>query len=293
MKEIKTLIPDIQVLLKTKGWLDERLSQALSSDIASRLSEQYGENTRTPALRLSQMGPRCPRALWYSIHEPGLAEPLPPWAEVKYSFGHIIEGLAIAMAKAAGHEVVGEQDELVLDGILGHRDCVIDGAIVDVKSAASKSFDRFRAGTFNDPFGYLDQLNGYVMASADDPLVRVKDKGYLFVIDKQLGKMTLYEHEVTEDARAKLKARIGRYKRYIAQAEPPPCECGTVSEGAGGNIKLDLRASYSAFKHVCFPHLRTFLYAGGPVHLTRVNKRPYNKDGPIPEVDKYGNYRYN
>src|SRR6266849_6159935 len=40
------------------------------------------------------------------------------------------------MAKAAGHEVLGEQDELTLDGVVGHRDCVIDGCIVDVKTTS-------------------------------------------------------------------------------------------------------------------------------------------------------------
>ena len=48
-----------------------------------------------------------------------------------YAFGHMIEGLAIGLAKASGHEVLGEQDEIYVDGIRGpHRDCVIDGCVV-------------------------------------------------------------------------------------------------------------------------------------------------------------------
>ena len=161
-KTIYTLVSDINALIKSKqeGWFTDELAKSLSADIGLRLQAQFGQGTREPRLRLSAMGPRCPKALWYSINRPELAEPLPPWAEIKYAFGHVIEALAISLAKAAGHSVVGEQDELRLDGIVGHRDCVIDGCIVDVKSASTISFNKFKTSTFTDTFGYLDQLDG-------------------------------------------------------------------------------------------------------------------------------------
>src|SRR6266436_863761 len=128
MKDINTLIPDIYALVKRKdGWFNDDLARTFSSDLGIRLQSQLGAATQRPTLRLSQMGPRCPQALWYSIHEPGKAEPLPAWVHIKYSFGHILEALAVTLAKAAGHQVEGEQDELVLDEIVGHRDCVLDG----------------------------------------------------------------------------------------------------------------------------------------------------------------------
>jgi len=42
--------------------------------------------------------------------------------------------------------------------ILGHRDCVIDGCVVDVKSTSSIGFKKFRDGSIkhSDSFGYLD-----------------------------------------------------------------------------------------------------------------------------------------
>jgi len=80
------------------------------------------------------------KPLWHSIHTPEKAEALPAWAEIKYTYGHILEALAISLAKAAGHEVTGEQDAITVDGILGHRDCVIDGCVVDVKSANRPEF---------------------------------------------------------------------------------------------------------------------------------------------------------
>lgn len=213
-----------------------------------------------------------------------MAEPLPPWAEIKYAFGHVLEALAITLAKAAGHEVTGEQDELVVDGITGHRDCVIDGCVVDVKSTSSIGFSKFKDGSFAtmDNFGYLDQLDGYLVGSADDPLVRNKSQGYILAIDKTLGHMVIYEHNKREES---IRERIRSYKDIIALDEPPSCTCETVPDGRSGNIKLGVAASYSPFKHCCFLFLRTFLYASGPVYLTTVVRKPdvteVNREGKI------------
>ena len=96
---IQTLIPDIQKLVTTRGWFDNANAQGFASNVAGRLQDQFARRAGPPTLRLSQMGARCPKALWHSIHTPTLGEALPPWAEVKYSFGHVIEALAIALAK--------------------------------------------------------------------------------------------------------------------------------------------------------------------------------------------------
>jgi hypothetical protein len=235
------------------------------------------------------MGPRCPKALWHSIHTPECEEALPPWAQVKFSFGHILEALCIALAKEAGHKVEGEQDELIVDGIKGHRDCIIDGAVVDVKSCSSRAFEKLKNKSIaqDDPFGYLDQLDGYVVGSLEDPCVTIKDKGYLLGIDKTLGHMVLYEHVIREQS---IRARIKSYKQIVGLANPPACECGTQPYGTSGNITLDTKASYSLFKHTCFPRLRTFLYASGPVYFTHVERRP--KDHVL-EINREGKVVYN
>jgi hypothetical protein len=260
MKNISTLIPDVYEYIQKNG--------VPSVPIVIPKQED-----RAPTLRLSQMGPRCPCALWYSIHHPELAEQLPPWAIFKYSYGHTIEQLAIALAKAAGHTVEGEQDELEVDGIKGHRDCVIDGCVVDVKSTTTLGFQKFKDGTIkeNDPFGYLDQIDGYLVGSLQDPVVSVKDKGYLWAIDKTLGKMCIYEHRIRENS---IRERIKYYTQIVRQSKSPACECGLVPDGKSGNVKLDTRASYSPYKYCCKPKLRTFLYAGGPVYLTHVARLP-------------------
>lgn len=293
IKSIYTLIPDIQELVTKKGWFNDQLAEEFAGSVSKRMQLQYGEHTYTPSLRLSQMGPRCPKAVWHSVHDYESREALQAWAEVKYSFGHIVEALAITLAKAAGHTVEGEQDELVLDGIVGHRDCVIDGRVVDVKSSSSIGFQKFKSSQYElvDTFGYLDQLDGYVVASADDPIVKVKDKGYILAIEKQMGHMVLYEHTVRSQ---QIKSRVASYKSIVSLRAPPPCECGTRSQGQSGNIELDIRASYNPYKYCCFPRLRTFLYAGGPVYLCKVVKHPTRKDGTkITEVDKHGKIVYN
>jgi len=276
LTSIYSLVQDVYDLLEKQEEID------------IPLNIHFGERREPPRLRLSKMGEICPKHLWHSIHTPHLAEKMPGQALFKFSYGHTIEKMAISLAKLAGHEVTGEQDELVVDGVKGHRDCVLDGYIVDVKSCSSRMFEKFERKTIaqSDSFGYLAQLDGYMVGSANDDLVRVKDKAFIWYIDKTLGKMDLYEHHLRE---AFIHERVASHKRVVALAVPPACTCQEVKDGESGNIKLDVEASYSSFKYVCKPHLRTFLYSDGPRFLTRVVRRPQRRDGTyIIEVDKLG-----
>ena len=289
MKTIHTLIKDIYAVVGSKdGWFDQALAQDFSREVGQRLVESIAPRDKVPALRLSKMGECCPCALWHSIHTPELAEPYEPWTLIKFTYGHILETFVIAMARAAGHEVTGEQDEVILDGVKGHRDCVIDGCVVDVKSVNSMGFQTVKSGMVaQDIFlrDYLDQLDGYVVASHADPLVKVKDKGYILAIDKVKGHLALYEHRVRPDH---IRERIASHKRFVDRDEPLHCTCGTVADGKSGNIKLDLKASYNNFKYCCNPNVRKFIYAGGPVYLTKVVRLP-----DVREVDRYGKTVYN
>jgi hypothetical protein len=285
MPEIRTLIQDVyQIVGSNDGWFNQALAEGFSRELGLKLVESIKPRDEVPSLRLSQMGQRCPCQLWHSIHSPLDAEPLPAWARIKYTYGHILESLVIAMAKAAGHEVTGEQDAVSVDGVLGHRDCVIDGCIVDVKSTTSRGFIKFKDGSIasDDAFGYLDQLDGYLVGSLHDPLVRNKHRAYLLAIDKQLGHLCLYEHTAREES---IRKRIRDYRNVIALDRAPACTCEEVPDGKSGNIKLGVRASYNAFKYQCHPQLRCFLYASGPVYLTKVVRKPdvveINKDGKI------------
>ncbi len=102
--------------------------------------------------------------------------------------------------------------------------------------------------------------------------------------------MCLVEHKLREKH---IRDRVKEYKRIVELPNAPSCSCGTVADGESGNVKLDTTASYSSFKHSCFPGLRTFLFSGGPRHLTKVVRRPMWKGQPIPEVDRHGKFIYN
>lgn len=289
MPSIHTIVPDIYKIVGSKdGWFDATLAEGFSRELGLKLVEKTLPRNKVPTLRLSQMGPICQKQLWHSIHTPELAEAIPAYTRIKFLYGEILESLIIAMAKASGHEVTGEQDAVHVDGITGHRDCVIDGCVVDVKSAASRPFQVIKAGGMEqDPFlcAYLDQLDGYLVGSSNDPLVTVKDKGYVLAIDKTLGHLVLHEHTLRE---THIRKRIEAYKGIVAREVAPLCTCTTVPEGLSGNIRLDTKASYSSYKHVCFPGLRTFFYAKGLVHLTKVVREPRD----VTEVDRHGNYIY-
>ena len=292
--EIQSLVPDIYRIIKNKkdGWFTDELAVGLGTRIASVVKTQLGDERPASRLRISRLGVKCPRALWFSVHHPELAQPYEPWAEIKFSYGHILEALAITLAKASGHRVEGEQDELNAAGVVGHRDCVIDGNIVDFKSADTRSFQKYKTGLLetDDPFGTCCQLDGYLLGSLDDPLVTNKKSAFFLAIDKTLGHLCLHEHPFRE---AYIRNRIEDQKRIVALPSPPPCECGTRASGESGNIELDLVASYSDYKYSCFPNLRTFIYSGGPTYLTKVVKIPKHHGVPLREVDRFGRTVYN
>jgi hypothetical protein len=179
--------------------------------------------------------------------------------------------------------VEGIQDELNVDGVIGHRDCVLDGFVVDVKSSSSIQFQKFKDKSIgqDDQFGYLVQLDGYLDGSVGDPLVTDLSRAYLLVVDKNLGHMCLYEHRRREGL---VRDIIKKYRGIVNNAMPQACECQTVSDGKSGNIKLGMKASYSPFKWECFPNLRCFIYSDGPRYLTKVVREPN-----VMEVDRHGN----
>lgn len=283
MKQINTLVKDIYEVVQKEGWFNPtRLA-----DFGDALSISLNQTRGVPSLRLSKLGEQCPSQLWHSVHSVGMEEPVEPWARIKFTYGYITEALVLEMAKAAGHTVQGEQDELILDGVKGHRDCVIDGCVVDIKSINSLGFQKVKAGLVaSDQFlrDYLDQLDGYVVASYEDPVVQVKDKGYILFIDKVLGHLKLYEHTVRE---TNIRKRIRDYRNIIALDRAPRCTCEEVPDGKSGNYKLGTKPSYNPYKYCCWPHLRKFIYANGPTYLTKVVRLP-----DVTEVDRLGNIVY-
>ena len=96
---------------------------------------------------MSNVG-RPERQLYYEVHGVGeegqKPEELRPQTMLQFMFGDVWESILLYLAKEAGHTVTHEQSEVTLNGVKGHNDAIIDGVVVDVKSASPFSFKKLR-----------------------------------------------------------------------------------------------------------------------------------------------------
>ena len=275
VKTIDTLVPDLQALLANgiEG-LDQSLVDEFGKRVSEMASSRLKREPRDGRLRMSNIGRPCVRQLWYDYHDPNGGEKLSGDTYLKFLYGDLIEELVLFLATACGHKVEGQQDDLELSGIRGHRDCVIDGVLVDVKSASTYSFQKFKGGLRpdDDNFGYITQLQSYLHASQSDPLVTDKHRGAFLVVDKTLGHICLDFHEYRnydwEGFYERRKTIVGNPK------ETPPRAFSPVPDGKSGNEKLPTACSYCSRKWDCWPNLRGFAYSTGPTYLTTVMREP-------------------
>lgn len=276
-KSIDSLVSDIYKVLET--------GVDMTDDEVDDLGRMLGEAVRhslrrenKATLRMSMIGQPCNRKLYYEINNPEEKEPFKGPQFMKFLTGHLLEEVVLWLAEKSGHTVVGRQDEMEIAGVKGHRDAVIDGMTTDAKSASTYSFQKFKEHRLgeDDPFGYMTQLNSYVEAGKDDPLVTIKDEGAFLVIDKTLGNICLDRYKKSSFPVEKLY----EYKKdMVNRPEPPSRGFEPIPEGKSGNMKLGVNCSYCDFRKKCYPGLRTFLYAKSPVFLTTVKKEPN-----VPEV---------
>lgn len=281
-KTIDTLVEDIYALFENNTDFDSDRVAAFGKRLADHIHNRITETKQPGTLRLSNIGTECHRKLWYSINQPDSAEKLPKQARFKFLFGDILEELLLFLAEEAGHSVEGRQTPLTINGVKGHRDAIIDGRLVDVKSASTISFRKFESNGLrgNDPFNYLDQLGSYLAASSEDPLLKEKDIASFLVVDKTLGNICLDTYPKSD---VDYNKKIDELREMLAKPEPPPQAYLPVPDGKSGNMKLGTQCSYCPFKHQCYSP-RTFLYASGPVFLTHVERVP-----KVSEIDKDGN----
>lgn len=237
------------------------------------MTERLAEKRGTPHLRLSNLGDKCSRKLWLQQHYPESEEKLSASTRLKFLFGDVIELLVLFLAKLAGHTVEGQQDELEIAGIRGHRDAVIDGVTVDVKSASSFSFEKFKyhLTPATDSFGYIPQLGSYLQAGQTDPIVRDKDRAGFLVVDKTLGHITLDLHPKQQ---VNYEELAEKRKAELALTDMPVRGYSDRPIGASGNRELGIECSYCPVRARCWPGLRSFAYSGGIKHLTVVKREP-------------------
>lgn len=286
MKSIHTLVDDIYNLF-TPGNHEiseefvEELGRQVAETVASRIQEAQG-GERKGGLRMSNVG-RPERQLYYEVHGVGeegqKPEELKPQTMLQFMFGDVWESILLYLAKEAGHTVTHEQGEVTLNGVKGHNDAIIDGVVVDVKSASPFAIKKFETKSVveDDPFGYMEQLSGYCEAHG-------KLDGAFLAVQKVTGKLVLCDFSWEDLEMYNVSDRIDYMRDVLDDSEPPDRCYDPVPEGKSGNLKLDTGCKYCAFKHHCWADandgigLRTFIYSDGPRHFTHVEKTPRTEE---------------
>lgn len=276
-KTIDTLVEDIYALFGNGERFDPELFDKFGGNLRDLMDYRFHSERVAGTLRMSNIG-KPDRQLWLEVNEPEKGEPLPPETNIKFAYGDVIEQMVLLFAKMAGHDVQFEQAEVEVDGIKGHIDVVIDGVLVDVKSASTFSFKKFETRSLlepgNDPFGYIAQLSGYVEAKTPG------GDGCFLAIDKQLGKLCLCKITAEELKQYDVRKRIAYVKEMVNGPMPDRCY-DDVPDGKSGNRKLSLGCSYCSRKFQCWPNLKVYGYATGPKFLTQVVREPRVDEFPV------------
>ena len=218
---------------------------------------------------MSNIGSACERQLWYKTNKPDEAEELEPEAYLKFAYGHLIETFMIALIKKSGHTVRGTQDELDIEGVKGHQDCIVDEVTLDLKTASPYGFKKFEDHKLeeDDPFAYLPQITSYVHSNdAQD-----KSRGAFLAIEKVSGKMVLDVYPIkSEGIEEAYRERI----QMVQKDTPPPRGHSPKPDGKAGNMALPVECSYCSFKFSCYPGVKGYAYSSGPRYLTKVVREP-------------------
>ena len=278
MKNIKTIVEDIYELFNlTPIKRDEKEVDDLIDNFGEMLKVHikefmYSKPRDSGNLRLSAIG-KPDRQLWYDVNTETTEEKLPPSTRIKFLYGYILEELLLLCASIAGHTVEDQQKEVTVEGVLGHQDAVIDGVLVDCKSASGFSFKKFESNTIadDDPFGYMAQISAYAQANG------IAEAAFL-VIDKSTGKICLTPVHSMEMVNA--SSRIKHLKEVVKGSGVPSRCYDAIPDGKSGNLKLAVGCVYCRHKGVCWSDanqgkgIRTFKYSNGTRDLVQVGKTP-------------------
>ncbi len=286
-KNLDTLVEDILNVLDSTKSFDASAEETteLAVGIGFQVTKALAEHVKVrdpKVLYASEVGEPCLRKLWYKVHYPEKGEYLTRETRLKFLYGDILEEVLLFLAQVSGHAVGRRQDSVVYefeDGwqIRGRIDAVIDGEIVDVKTASPYSYTKMVEDGLtkeNDAFGYSGQIGFYDLNKEQLDVTGSEPK--FLVMDKQNGKVGLAAPaplvKTTKESLEKIKDAVK--DPVIA----PDRGFTDVAEGKSGNKKLGINCSYCAFKRDCWPGLRVFKYARGPVFLTSMVRPPRTDD---------------
>lgn len=270
MKKIESLVEDIYEVLKTNQAAEgvdvekviDDFGEAMKNILKNQVLTKH-DDKRT--LRMSNIG-KQELYLWY-LHNGYESEKMTSQTLMKFLYGHATEELVLALAELSGHTVTNKQGKAEVEGIKGSMDCVIDGVLIDVKTASPFGFKKFKEGSVrsDDPFGYLDQLRGYAESLG-------KDEGGWLVIDKTNGALctNIESFKYDDDIKDRIK-----YLKCMVEDNISPEKCfAPVPDGKSGNLKLAMQCSYCVYKRHCYPEVKVFSYSTGPRFLTKIVNYP-------------------
>jgi hypothetical protein len=281
MAELETLIPDIHKLLNRLN-NDEDINAELAPHLPSFMAGvgEAVEHWATPqirekgSLRMSNIG-KPDRQLWFDknseVEHEAEGDPV---VQMRFLLGHILEQVALLMIKSSGHTVTNEQGYAEVSGIKGSMDSVIDGEVVDIKTASPYAFKKkFKYGGLpdNDEYGYLAQLAAYEESYGTD-------QGGFFAIEKASGEMALYRPEYLDKPNTKF--RIKHLKDILELDTPPELCYPDQPEGTAGNMIMNSSCKFCKHKEECRADtndgsgLRKFQYSNGVKYFTKIIKEP-------------------
>tara|TARA_B100001093_G_scaffold515994_1_gene593699 strand:- start:1852 stop:2715 length:864 start_codon:yes stop_codon:yes gene_type:complete len=275
-KKVDTLVQDIYRTIDEgldKRTTDKEFLHTFNKSIMESINKfLFEKRDDVKTLRLSQIG-RPDRQLWYDIKSDIESKKIDAKTKIKFLYGEILESLLILLAEASGHEVSEMQKMEEVDGVKGHKDCRIDGTLVDIKSASSYSFKKFKDGSLitNDPFGYISQISAYAESAGDD------SAGFV-AVDKSTGELAYMPVESIHMINA--SDRVKHLKNVVKSSSPPPKCYPDEPDGKSGNMKLAIGCVFCGYKEHCWSDanqgrgLRKFKYSTGIRNLTQVHKTP-------------------
>ena len=252
-KKTKTLDTLVEDIYNKIGVLADGEHMELDEATIDKFGESMKEvlyNWSHPAprgnttLRMSNVG-RKERQLWYDMKTEGTPERMPPSLFIKFLYGHLLEEIVLFLIKLSGHTVTSEQKEVTVSGIKGHMDCVIDGEVVDIKTASGFAFKKFKDGTLaeNDIFGYMAQLAGYEAAEGTS-------NGGFLALNKESGELALYKPDNFD--KPNIKKKIRDVKAAVKLDKPPNLCYNPIPDGKSGNMQLPRECVYYRNAHRTF-----------------------------------------
>lgn len=295
-KSIDTLVPDIyDIFLKPHEVNDKNLQEfgEAMKEAVKKAIIKAGEK-RVPTLRMSVIG-KPDRQIWYELNQAKPEEVVEfgdedvfepnPEKYLKFLFGDILENLLVFLIKESGHTITHQQEEVNIDGVLGHTDGVIDTVPSDIKTASSFQFrNKFANGSLlrgkeHDPFGYVGQLSGYRQELIKKYPDEIDQENVAWLVfNKETGELLLLKADAMELMNA--DDRVAHLKNILSKPTPPVEKCYPEIEEDNGNRTLHKSCTYCPFKDTCWKNsnsgrgLRAFKYANGVRFYTHVNKVP-------------------